>query len=93
MDTIIYRQFLPIQVGNNLQPQIELKIGRIVSAEALVRWKSPVNGLIPPIKFIPVFEQNGFIIKLDLFVWEEAIRTISRWQKEQKKVVPIAINK
>ena len=85
MDTIIYRQFLPIQVGNNLQPQIELKTGRIVSAEALVCWKSPVNGLIPPIKFIPVFEQNGFIIKLDLFVWEEAIRTISRWQKEQKK--------
>ena len=75
-----------------LQPQIELKTGRIVSAEVLVRWKSPVNGLIPPIKFIPVFEQNGFIIKLDLFVWEEAIRTISRWQKEQKKVVPIAIN-
>ena len=75
-----------------LQPQIDLRTGKIVSAEALVRWISPEKGLISPVKFIPVFERNGFITKLDAFVWEEAIRTISRWQKEHKMVVPIAIN-
>lgn len=75
-----------------LQPQIDLRTGKIVSAEALVRWCSPQNGLIPPAKFIPVFERNGFITKLDAFVWEETIRTVSRWQNECKMVVPIAIN-
>ena len=75
-----------------LQPQIDLDTKKIVSAEALVRWKHPEKGMIPPFKFIPVFENNGFISKLDSFVWEEAIKTIVRWRDEKRIMVPIAIN-
>ena len=75
-----------------LQPQIDLITKKIVSAEALVRWMHPEKGMIPPFQFIPVFENNGFITRLDLYVWEEAIRTISEWKKQSKIAVPIAIN-
>ena len=44
----------------------------MTGAEALVRWKHPEKGLIPPGLFIPIFENNGFICKLDLYDWEEA---------------------
>lgn len=75
-----------------LQPQIDLQTKKIVSAEALVRWIHPTKGLIPPFQFIPMFENNGFITRLDLYVWEEAIKTIARWKEESKIAVPIAIN-
>ena len=75
-----------------LQPQIDLQTKKIVSAEALVRWIHPTRGLIPPFQFIPVFENNGFITRLDLYVWEEAIKTIANWKKESKIAVPVAIN-
>lgn len=75
-----------------LQPQIDLKTDKIVSAEALVRWISPQKGMIPPGKFIPVFEKNGFVTRLDRFVWEEAAGTVRKWLDEGKKAVPIAIN-
>ena len=75
-----------------LQPQIDLQTKKIVSAEALVRWIHPTKGLIPPFQFIPMFENNGFITRLDLYVWEEAIKTITKWKEESKIVVPIAIN-
>lgn len=75
-----------------LQPQIDLDTKKIVSAEALVRWKHPEKGMIPPFKFIPVFENNGFITKLDLFVWEEAIKTLVKWRENNQIMVPIAIN-
>ena len=75
-----------------LQPQIDLKTKKIVSAEALVRWIHPEKGMIPPFKFIPVFENNGFITRLDTYVWEESIKTVARWRKEAKLAVPISIN-
>ena len=75
-----------------LQPQIDLATKKIVSAEALVRWIHPEKGMIPPFKFIPVFENNGFISKLDLFVWEEAARTLKKWRDQNQIMVPIAIN-
>ena len=75
-----------------LQPQIDLATKRIVSAEALVRWLHPEKGMISPFKFIPLFENNGFISKLDMFVWEEAAKTLKRWRDENQIMVPIAIN-
>ncbi len=75
-----------------LQPQVDFETKKIVSAEALVRWKHPDKGMMPPDRFVPIFEKNGFIRKLDYFVWEETIRTIVRWRNEKKIMVPIAIN-
>lgn len=54
------------------QPQIDLKKNEVVGAEALLRWKHPSLGMISPGVFIPLFEGNGFITKLDIYVWEQA---------------------
>lgn len=61
-----------------VQPQYNHREGKIVGAEALVRWNNPEYGLIPPNKFIPIFEENGFITNLDRFVWEEACKVIRK---------------
>ncbi len=58
-----------------LQPKIDIQNGdRILGAEALVRWVSPEKGLIPPGRFIELFEKNGFIVQLDTFVFVKACR-------------------
>ncbi len=75
-----------------LQPQVDLKTKKIVSAEALVRWIDPEKGIIPPFKFIPLFEKNGFISKLDYYMWEEIIKMLARWRKDSQIMVPISIN-
>ena len=75
-----------------LQPQVDFKTKKIVSAEALVRWIDPEKGLIPPFKFIPLFERNGFICKLDYFVWEETIKTLAKWRECSQIMVPVSIN-
>lgn len=65
---------------------------RFVSAEALVRWKHPTKGLIPPGKFIPVFEKNGFIAELDLYILEQ----VCIYQQKRSKLglpqFPISVN-
>ena len=50
------------------QPKVDLATDKIVGAEALVRWNSPKFGLMAPSDFIPLFERNGFITKLDFYV-------------------------
>lgn len=54
------------------QPQINYANGSVVGIEALVLWQHPVRGLISPDEFIPLFEKNGFIQKLDVYVWEQS---------------------
>ena len=61
------------------QPQINYDTGQLVGAEALVRWEHPTRGTIAPASFIPLFERNGFIIRLDEYVWEESCRYIKKW--------------
>lgn len=75
-----------------LQPQVDLKTKKIVSAEALVRWIDSEKGIVPPFKFIPLFEKNGFICKVDYYVWEEVIKMLARWREDQQIMVPISIN-
>jgi diguanylate cyclase (GGDEF)-like protein len=57
-----------------LQPKVDLKTGRVHSAEALVRWEHPERGLVPPMQFIPFAEQTGFIRQLTAWVIEESAR-------------------
>ncbi len=75
-----------------LQPIYSLKTNKIVSAEALVRWNHPVNGTISPAHFVPVFERNGFIVRLDRFVWEEVCKFLRRQKDEGAPVVPVSVN-
>lgn len=74
-----------------LQPKISLEDEKIVGAEALVRWKTG-DKMIPPDKFIPLFEKNGFITKVDFYVFEQVLAYIKRQRSTQKEVVPISVN-
>lgn len=74
------------------QPVYSLSTGKIISAEALVRWAHPEKGMLSPGAFLPIFEHNGFITKLDTYVWETVCRRIQLWKEEGKEVYPISVN-
>ena len=65
---------------------------KLRSAEALIRWKHPELGMISPGDFIPLFESNGLIQKLDRYVWREAARQIGEWKKTYGYSVPVSVN-
>lgn len=75
-----------------LQPKVRLEDDTVVGAEALVRWEDPEKGLIPPDEFIPFFEKNGFIKKLDLFVFEKVCVMIQEWRERGLPAIPVSIN-
>ena len=75
-----------------LQPKCDFKTGRTVSAEALVRWMHPSQGIIAPDWFIPIFEKNGFILKLDWFILREVVAQLKKWKEENRPLVPIGVN-
>ena len=62
-----------------IQPQVSVS-GKIKGGETLVRWIHPESGMIPPIKFIEIFEQSGFISRLDAYMWETACIQLQRWK-------------
>lgn len=64
-----------------IQPQVDSE-GRILGGEALVRWNHPVHGLLVPDRFLPVFEKNGLINRLDVFMWHSAARLVRKWEKQ-----------
>ena len=63
------------------QPEVSFEDGSIIGAEALVRWQHPERGLIFPNDFIPLFEKNNFITKLDYYMFDEVSKYIEKWQK------------
>ena len=75
-----------------LQPVFDLKSRKIVSAEALTRWHHPKRGYIPPKEYIPIFEENGFIVNVDMFVWEGVCKIIRNWLDSGVNAVPISVN-
>lgn len=75
-----------------LQPKVSLETGETVGAEALVRWDSEDRGLIPPDEFIPFFERNGFVIKLDLNVFEQVCRLMRAWMDAGLEPLPVSVN-
>lgn len=75
-----------------LQPKHSISSGKIIGAEALARWLHPQKGMISPADFIPVFEENGFILKLDQFIWENACKKLRAWLDAGIDNVPISIN-
>ncbi|MBO6147901.1 MAG: bifunctional diguanylate cyclase/phosphodiesterase [Lachnospiraceae bacterium] len=74
-----------------LQPKVDLKTEKICSAEALVRWKHPTGGLRFPGEFLPYFENNGFIMRLDEYMWECAAEYIAHLAKKDM-AIPISVN-
>jgi diguanylate cyclase (GGDEF)-like protein/PAS domain S-box-containing protein len=74
------------------QPKVSLRSGRIVGAEALLRWRHPVRGLVSPGVFIPVAEETGLILDLGSWVLEEACRQVRAWKDANLIMPPIAVN-
>lgn len=74
------------------QPKYNTQTKTPYGAEALVRWIHPVKGIIPPSVFIPLFESNGFIGKLDYYVWDKVCGYIRRWLDDGVKLAPISVN-
>lgn len=75
-----------------LQPKINLATDRPYGAEALVRWKHPEKGMISPADFIPVYERNGIIGKLDQYMWTQACKLLRKWLDEGRDPDPISVN-
>lgn len=74
------------------QPKHNISKSRTGGAEALVRWIHPELGFMNPGLFIPLFEKNGFITKLDYYIWEEVCRSISDWKKKGFAEIPVSVN-
>ncbi|MDD5384335.1 MAG: EAL domain-containing protein [Gallionella sp.] len=74
------------------QPQVDIKTGHIIGAEALIRWNHPTAGLISPAKFIPVAEESGLIVPLGEWILNEACRQNMAWQKAELPPISIAVN-
>ena len=78
----------------NYQPKFNISGDKplLCSAEALVRWIHPDLGFVRPDLFIPLFEENGLVTKLDRYVWEESAKQIARWKKELGVTIPVSVN-
>ena len=74
------------------QPQYNYSTSELIGAEALVRWNHPTRGLLLPGAFIPLFERNGLISRLDAFVWEEVCRHMREWMKVFNDPLPVSVN-
>ena len=75
-----------------LQPRFDLNSRKVVGAEALVRWNHGKLGTVSPAVFIPVLESNGYITKLDQYIWEKVCATIRHWIDTGIRPVPLSIN-
>lgn len=75
-----------------LQPKYDIKKNVLGGAEALIRWKHPEWGMQSPGEFIPLFERNGFITKLDQFVWEKACEVLHKWDVEGIYSASVSVN-
>ena len=75
-----------------MQAIYDTKQKRITAAEALVRWEHPTLGQVPPNDFVPLFERNGFVVRLDRFVWEEVAKFLRAEWDSFGKVIPVSVN-
>jgi diguanylate cyclase (GGDEF)-like protein/PAS domain S-box-containing protein len=75
-----------------LQPKVHIPSSRIIGAEGLVRWQHPIEGLIAPNRFVPLFEKNGFILQLDEYIWEQTCITLRCWLDQGLTPPPISVN-
>lgn len=75
-----------------IQPKYDFKTEKIAGAEALIRWQHPQKGIIQPDRFIPIFEKNGFVTKIDMYVFEEICKMQKEWSKEDLQPLIVSVN-
>ncbi|HXA46135.1 MAG TPA: EAL domain-containing protein, partial [Burkholderiaceae bacterium] len=74
------------------QPKVDLRSGKVVGVEALLRWNHPSLGIVPPMRFIPLAEEIGIMQKIGLWVMRTACQQQMQWQQDSVATVPIAVN-
>ncbi|WP_426106477.1 bifunctional diguanylate cyclase/phosphodiesterase [Massilia sp. TSP1-1-2] len=92
LEAMLRRSIDKNEIYLNYQPQIEIDTGRLIGVEALVRWDNPELGTVPPVRFIPLAEDTGFINQLGKWVLYESCRQMVRWQEAGLYVPKIAVN-
>lgn len=92
MEHELHRALDEAQFVLHYQPQMELRSGKIVSMEALVRWQHPQRGILLPDDFIPIAEEIGLIDKIDHWVISQAISQLQKWKKNGLGDIRISIN-
>ena len=92
LDTELRKALIQNELVLYYQPQIELKTGKLVALEALVRWQHPEKGIILPSEFIPMAEESGLIVMLGEWVMRRACQQIKQWLAKGFQVPLIAIN-
>ena len=80
------------QFSINIQPIINIETNEDICGEVLVRWYHPLKEFIPPTRFIPIFEKNGFVAQIDRFVWEEACKLLAYEKETFDRVIPVSVN-
>lgn len=86
-DALENHEFMPYY-----QPKYDVKTNKPVGAEALTRWIHPTKGFISPGVFIPIFEKNGFISKLDFYIWECVCKQLKEWKDKGVPLFPVSVN-
>lgn len=74
------------------QPKVNIDTGKVVGAEALVRWIRPNGEIISPGKFVPIFEENGFVTEMDFAIYRQSVADIARWLRKGFEVPLISLN-
>ncbi len=74
------------------QPKVDMASGKVTGSEALVRWNHPERGLVPPVRFIPLAEETGFVVQLGEWVLRESCRQTLAWEKAGGAAMRVAVN-
>lgn len=100
-DSMLHEKKIENEIGDAIkngyikvyvQPKVDMRTRKIIGGEALVRWVHPIDGVIYPDVFIPVFEKSGYIVDVDCYIWEQVFKSLQKWQDEGKRIVPVSVN-
>jgi diguanylate cyclase (GGDEF)-like protein len=92
MESLLRKAIERSEFELHFQPKLDLRNGCIAGAEALIRWRHPELGMVPPGDFIPLAEESGLIVAIGEWVLEATCRQSLEWQRAGLPAVPIAVN-